>query len=158
MTTNTLTAMGTITAPPRIVRVPILPFGLLNAHLIIGEQGCLLVDTGLPGSHHKIGRVLKGHGRTFKDIKLIVVTHAHVDHAGTAAQMRQLSGAPILAHAADLDYFEQKEQMTFCETGWFGRLGVGAVGQRRHRGGRPGRLRHPAGRTGAHRACDPAAV
>lgn len=102
--------------------MPILPFGLLNAHLIIGEQGCILVDTGLPGSHNKIGRVLKKHGRTFKDIKLIVVTHAHVDHAGTAAQMRELSGAPILAHAADLDYFEQRKQMTFCETGWFGRL------------------------------------
>lgn len=107
---------------PQIVRISVLPFGLINCHLIIGAQGCVLVDTGLPGSEAKIGRVLKKHGRGFKDIKLIVITHAHVDHAGSAARLRELSGAPILAHAGDLDYYEQRKKMSFCETGWFGRV------------------------------------
>jgi hydroxyacylglutathione hydrolase len=108
--------------PPTIVRIPILPFGMVNAHLIVGDEGCVLVDTGLPGSHARIGRALAQRGRRFDDIRLIVVTHAHVDHAGAAARLRELSGAPILAHAADLDHYEQKKAMTFCETGWFGRL------------------------------------
>lgn len=107
---------------PAIVRVPILPFGMVNCHLIVGPAGCILVDTGLPGSEQKIERALQSVGRTFADLRLIVVTHAHVDHAGSAARLRELSGAPILGHAGDRDYFEQRRPMGFCETGWFGRL------------------------------------
>lgn len=107
---------------PTIVRVPILPFGMVNCHLIVGTDGCVLVDTGLPGSEQKIERALRAIGRSFSDIRLIVVTHAHVDHAGSAARLRELSGAPILGHAADRDYFEQRRPMGFCDTGWFGRL------------------------------------
>jgi glyoxylase-like metal-dependent hydrolase (beta-lactamase superfamily II) len=50
------------------------------------------------------------------------VTHAHTDHAGSAARLRQLSGAPILAHKDDADFYSRKEPMTFCPTGWVGRL------------------------------------
>src|SRR5262250_2747324 len=32
---------------PKIIRIPILPFGMVNAHLIITEAGCILVDAGL---------------------------------------------------------------------------------------------------------------
>ncbi len=107
---------------PRIVRIPILPFGMVNCHLLIADSGCILVDAGLPGSEHKIGRALKRYGLAFQDITLIVITHAHVDHAGSAARLRALSGAPIVAHAGDLDYYLQKKPMRFCATGWFGHL------------------------------------
>lgn len=107
---------------PLIIPVPILPFGMVHCHLIIGCDGCVLVDTGIPGSHARIERVLKQHGRSFRDIKLIVVTHAHTDHAGSAARLRELSGAPILAHAGDLDYYECRKEMTYCVTQWWGPL------------------------------------
>lgn len=107
---------------PLIIKISILPFGLVNCHLILSKEGCILVDAGLPGSEAKIERALKKHGRGYRDITLIVVTHAHVDHAGSAARLRELTGAPILAHAGDLDYYEQRKKMTFCETGWFGRF------------------------------------
>jgi len=106
----------------QVIRIPILPFGLVNAHLVKSSSGCILVDTGLPGSEGKIAKVLKAHGLTFQDIKLIVITHAHVDHAGSAAKIRSLSGAPIVAHEGDLKYYLRQEAMTFCSTGWFGSL------------------------------------
>ncbi len=106
----------------RIYRIPILPFGIVNAHLILAERGCILFDTGLPGSESKIHAALARHGLSFKDIKLIVVSHAHVDHAGNAALLRKLSGAPIVGHAADAKYFSRSQYMTFCPTGWAGRL------------------------------------
>ncbi len=96
--------------------------GLINCHLLIAPKACVLVDTGLPGSERKILRALRAHGLGVHDITLIVITHAHVDHAGSAARMRELSGAPIVAHAGDLDYYLQKKPMHFCATGWFGRL------------------------------------
>ncbi len=106
----------------QIITIPILPFGMVNAHLIRGEAGCVLIDAGIPGSERKIGRVLAKNGLTFRDIKLIVVTHAHTDHAGSAAQVRALSGAPILAHQDDADFYSRKEPMTYCATSWFGKL------------------------------------
>jgi glyoxylase-like metal-dependent hydrolase (beta-lactamase superfamily II) len=111
-----------MTAPPQIIRIPILPLGMVNAHLIRGESGCILVDAGIPGSERKIERVLTRLGLSFRDIRLIVVTHAHTDHAGSAARIRALSGAPILAHKDDADFYSRKEPMTFCPTGRVGRL------------------------------------
>ncbi|TAJ83123.1 MAG: MBL fold metallo-hydrolase [Gallionellaceae bacterium] len=106
----------------KIIRIPILPFRMVNCFLILGEEGCVLVDTGLPGSEAKIGRALKKHSLAFNDIKLIVITHAHVDHAGSAARMRELSGAPIVAHEGDLKHYLREVPMTFCPTGWFSHL------------------------------------
>jgi glyoxylase-like metal-dependent hydrolase (beta-lactamase superfamily II) len=61
-------------------------------------------------------------GLSLKDIKLIVITHAHVDHAGSTASIRELSGAPIIAHEGDAKYYSGEAAMTFCPTGWFGRV------------------------------------
>jgi glyoxylase-like metal-dependent hydrolase (beta-lactamase superfamily II) len=105
-----------------IIRIPILPFNMVNAHLIRTASGCVLVDAGIPGSERRIGRVLSRHGLGFQDIKLIIITHAHTDHAGSAARLRNLSGAPILAHKDDADFCSRKVPMTFCPTGLVGRL------------------------------------
>ena len=107
---------------PEIIRIPILPLGMVNAFVIKSSTGCIVVDAGIPGSERKIGRVLARHGLTFADIRLIIVTHAHTDHAGSAARLRQLSGAPILAHKDDADFYSRKKPMTYCPTGRFGAL------------------------------------
>jgi hydroxyacylglutathione hydrolase len=106
----------------KIIRIAILPFGMVNAHLIISEAGCILVDAGLPDSEHKIERVLARYGLALDNIKLIIVAHAHVDHAGSAARLRELSVALILAHRDDADFYSGRAPMTFCPTGWFGRV------------------------------------
>lgn len=109
-------------SPTEIVRIPILPLGMVNAHLIRTEEGCVVVDAGIPGSEAKFERALARQGLSFTDIKLIVVTHAHTDHAGSAARLRALSGAPILAHQDDADFYSRKEPMTFCTTSGVARL------------------------------------
>jgi glyoxylase-like metal-dependent hydrolase (beta-lactamase superfamily II) len=86
----------------RTVRIPILPLKIVNAHLLIGDKECLLIDAGLPRSAPKVEKILWKNGLLFKDIKAIVITHAHVDHAGGAAELREKSRAPILAHEDDL--------------------------------------------------------
>jgi hydroxyacylglutathione hydrolase len=103
-----------------IIRVSVAPLGMVNCHVVVGAKGSVLVDTGLPGSCHKVERALQRRGLELSDVRLIVVTHAHIDHAGSAAHLRALTGAPIVAHAGDLDFYQQKRPMTFCATGWFG--------------------------------------
>jgi glyoxylase-like metal-dependent hydrolase (beta-lactamase superfamily II) len=76
----------------------------------------------LPGSEGRIGKSLLRHGLCFEDIKLIVITHAHMDHAGAAAAVRRASRAPILAHVGDLPHFRREVPMTFCSTGVAGRF------------------------------------
>lgn len=109
-------------ADPKVIRVPILPLGIVNAHVVLGAEGCVLVDAGLPGAEKTIARALAREGRSLEDIRLIVITHAHVDHAGAAARLRELSRAPILAHRGDLPHYRREVPMTFCPTGVSGRL------------------------------------
>lgn len=65
---------------------------------------------------------LKQHALGVRDIRLVVLTHAHGDHAGSAALLRRLSGAPIVAHENDAQHYSRAVPMSFCPTGWFGRL------------------------------------
>ncbi len=91
----------------QIVRIPILPLKIVNAHLIRGNSGCVLVDAGLPGSAVRVEKVLAKLGLAIEDIKAIVITHAHVDHAGGASELREKTRAPIIAHEADLPYYRE---------------------------------------------------
>ena len=106
----------------QIIPVPILPWGMMNAYLIVTKKGLILFDSGVPHSEKKIERCLKQHGYHFRDIQLIIISHAHADHAGSAKNIQELSQAPILAHEADLPYFLQEKPMHYCPSGWFGRL------------------------------------
>ncbi|MHA7777116.1 MBL fold metallo-hydrolase [Roseibium sp. M-1] len=101
--------------------IPILPLGMVNAFLLTSPNGAVLVDTGLPGSESRIRAVLDEAGLAFTDLKLIVVTHGHIDHAGSAARIRQLSSAPLVLHEADLSYCRGKAPV-LRPTGIFGKL------------------------------------
>lgn len=55
-----------------------------------------LIDTGAPGSGAEILEAVSGVDR-------IVLTHGHVDHIGSAAELREATGAPVYAGAGDAD-------------------------------------------------------
>ena len=106
-----------MTPSTSIFRVPILPFGMVNAHVIKGPKGCVVVDAGLPGSEAHFAKALRRRGLGFEDVTLIVITHAHIDHAGGAKALRAVTRAPSVAHAGDLPYYRRERSMTFCATG-----------------------------------------
>lgn len=110
-------------------KIAILPLGMVNAFLLVNSHGCILIDSGLPNTEHKIEEALKRQNLTFTDIKLIIITHAHIDHAGNAAKIKALSGAKVIVHRGDLPYYKGERKMHFCSTGWFGRafLKTGAI-------------------------------
>jgi glyoxylase-like metal-dependent hydrolase (beta-lactamase superfamily II) len=60
------------------------------------EDSVTLIDTGAPGSGAEILSAVPSVDR-------IVVTHGHVDHAGSAAELHEATGAPVLAGAGDAD-------------------------------------------------------
>ncbi len=73
-----------------------------NAILLAGER-VAVVDTGFAGNSDAILRGIKAIGRSPRDLAWIILTHHHLDHSGTAAELHELTGAAIVAHAAEAE-------------------------------------------------------
>jgi glyoxylase-like metal-dependent hydrolase (beta-lactamase superfamily II) len=73
----------------------------VNAFIIDGDEGVVLVDTGLPNRQGAIVESLADIGRSAKDITAILLTHGHVDHLGGAAALQSASGASVYASHVD---------------------------------------------------------
>ncbi len=71
-----------------------------NCYLLVGSRP-VLVDTGAPGDLPRILSALRQHGVAPDELGLILLTHAHSDHAGNVAELQRRSGAKIALHAAD---------------------------------------------------------
>jgi glyoxylase-like metal-dependent hydrolase (beta-lactamase superfamily II) len=83
----------------------ILPVGLLACNcLIFGDEVSSEALVADPGDNVKgILDILSRHKLT---VKTILLTHAHVDHVGGAAQLRAATGAPVWLHEADLTVYD----------------------------------------------------
>jgi len=80
-------------------RIHPLQLGPSIAYLIESESGLVLVDAGVPELDKIILAYLKHIGRD--DLKLIYITHAHLDHYGSAEALRTATGAQITVQVAD---------------------------------------------------------
>lgn len=79
-----------------------LRLGQVNAHLIDDrDNGLTLVDTGYPGSAAAILGAVRELGRSPNDLRHIIVTHCHEDHAGSLAEVKRLTPARSYMHAID---------------------------------------------------------
>jgi glyoxylase-like metal-dependent hydrolase (beta-lactamase superfamily II) len=113
-----------------VVPLPYNPPGATNTYLLRGIEGYLLIDAGWNSDQafRVLSTELDEVGVDYKDIKQIVVTHAHPDHYGLVAKVYELSKAKIYLHRMDEefirtrytageDYMRQSEE-------WFNRNGV----------------------------------
>jgi metallo-beta-lactamase class B len=69
----------------------------LSAILITSPQGHILIDAGLPESAPIIASNIRALGFRVEDVRLIVNSHAHYDHAGGIAELQRASGAEVAA-------------------------------------------------------------
>lgn len=83
----------------------------VNAFIIDGDEGVILVDTGLPKRHGMIVEGLDSIGRSVGDVRAIVLTHAHSDHFGGAAALKRESGARLVASDVDAPVVEGRESV-----------------------------------------------
>jgi metallo-beta-lactamase class B len=73
----------------------------LAVYLITTPQGHLLVNTGINDSAPAIKANVEKMGFKFSDIKLLLATHGHWDHVGAFADIKRMTGAPLLLHEDD---------------------------------------------------------
>src|SRR5437868_3092663 len=97
----------------RVIRVPLgisagaallLPF--VNAYLVGRDDRWMVVDTGSPGNAARIRLEMARHGVREDQITLILLTHGHLDHYGSALALRRMLGGrtSIAMHPADRQF------------------------------------------------------
>jgi len=69
----------------------------LAALLITSDAGHVLIDAALPNSAPRVRESIQALGYSVKDVKIILNSHAHFDHAGGIAAIQLLSGARVIA-------------------------------------------------------------
>jgi len=85
-----------------------IPVGILQCNCsIIGDpftREALVVDPG-----DEVTRILDLIGRHRLIVKVIVSTHAHIDHVGGLSKLHKYTGAPVLMHRDDLPLYQAME-------------------------------------------------
>lgn len=81
---------------------------IIHPTLFWGEEGATLVDTGMPGQLNDIQTAIEKAGKSFSDVKRIILTHQDVDHIGGLTELLNAANGKIevYAHAEDIPYIE----------------------------------------------------
>ncbi|MDK2939958.1 MAG: hydroxyacylglutathione hydrolase [Methanolobus sp.] len=93
-------------APNIAYNITPIPMGKSNAYLVSAPDLVILIDTGCSKNLKPLEQVLRQKELQITDIDYIVVTHAHYDHVGHLAEIKEKSGAKVLAHRDAVDYLK----------------------------------------------------
>lgn len=88
------------------VAITPIPLGFDTSYLLRGD-GIIVIDAGAPGKVRRFARALARAGIRPDEVRLIVLTHGHWDHVGSAADIRAMTGGRLAIHRADRTCVEQ---------------------------------------------------
>ena len=69
----------------------------ISAILITSPKGHVLLDTGMVGSAPAVAANIERLGFKLEDVRLIGVSHEHIDHAGSIAELQKRTRATVMA-------------------------------------------------------------
>ena len=78
-----------------------IPIGYVNAYAVVVDDGVVLIDTGMPGRADNVANAVEAARHRIGEVHTILLTHWHLDHVGSVAELRRRSGARIVAHSID---------------------------------------------------------
>lgn len=73
----------------------------VTSFLIVTPQGDILIDGGYAATAPRIEQNIRALGFHLRDVKILLNTHAHFDHAGGLARLKRDTGAEFEAMAGD---------------------------------------------------------
>ncbi len=99
----------------------------LNRCYIIRDQGVILIDGGTPNKAERFADRLKKIPVEAGEINLMVITHGHPDHIGSAMEIKEMTGAKIAMHQLERECLEEgKLEPPPGVTAW-GRFFIGVM-------------------------------
>lgn len=92
--------------------------GMVNSYLLRGSGGDILIDTGTSGQAENILCALPEDA----SIRLILLTHGHSDHTGSAAELSERLQAPIAMTRTDYEAMQSGKPICFEADNPLGRI------------------------------------
>ena len=86
----------------------------VTSFLIVGNAGHILLDGGFAETAPQIQQNIEALGFHLADVKMLLNSQAHFDHAGGLAKLKELSGAQLIASAADAEQMARGGQGDFA--------------------------------------------
>lgn len=86
----------------------------LASYLVVTPQGDILINSNLASSAPQIQHSVEELGFRFTDIKILLISHGHSDHAGSSAQILKLTGAKYMVMDADVPVIESGGRNDFA--------------------------------------------
>lgn len=117
-TTGLHKSVKTIHENSRIVKIDT---GISNVFLIKDSKN-ILIDASEEGSEDLIKEKLAEFGIQARDLSLIILTHGHGDHAGSAPYFQSKYKIPVMGGRADTVMFEKGENSTLTPNYFFARI------------------------------------
>ena len=107
--------------------VYLISAGRSNSYLLAGDD-LTLVDTGMPGEAERVLEAITKIGRRCEELNSILITHAHMDHMGSAAAIQKESGAQVVASTLEVEYVEGlRKTWTMGREGFAGKVFKGVL-------------------------------
>lgn len=85
----------------------------LASFLIVTPQGDILINSSLESSPALIKKSVEELGFKFSDVKILLISHAHWDHAAGSAEVKKLTGAKYMVMDADVPVVESGGRKDF---------------------------------------------
>lgn len=95
----------------------------VNWLLVADDRGVMLIDAGYPGDRADVLDSLHRLGYEAGDVRAILLTHAHIDHFGSAIWFAKTHGTPVYCHADEIgharrEYLEQASPLDVALRIW----------------------------------------
>ncbi len=91
-----------------------------NCYLVTNGRNAVLVDTASGEGYDTVLAECSKY-----DLKLIVLTHVHFDHAENAAKLAEHFNVPVAFHEADTELFESFDKQPMTSYGLVGKVVLG---------------------------------
>lgn len=95
--------------------------GVIATAAIPCDGGVVLVDPGPTSCLPALTRALAAHGYGLGDVRALLITHIHLDHAGAAGTLAQAwPGLPVYVHTIGAKHLAQPEKLLASATRLYG--------------------------------------
>lgn len=108
----------------RAMNQPVEPFKIIGniyyvgasdvtSYLITTQKGHILIDAGFEETVPQIRQNVAKLGFKLEDVKILLINHAHYDHSGGLARLKELTGARLFASPPDAPVLEDGGKSDF---------------------------------------------